>query len=52
MAQARTPIRVVYACGLVIVGTILFLMIYSGMLDGVGEAIFDLAKEIIKFFLG
>jgi hypothetical protein len=52
MAQARTPVRVIYACGLVVAGTIFFLMVYSGMLDSVGEAIFELAKEIIKFFLG
>ena len=45
MAQARTPARVMYACGLVIVGSILFLMIYSGMLEGVGEAIFGNAAH-------
>jgi hypothetical protein len=50
--EARTPVRVMYACGLVIVGTVLFLMIYSGMLEGVGEAIFDFVKEIVKFFIG
>jgi hypothetical protein len=50
--EARTPVRVMYACGLVIAGTILFLMIYSGMLEGVGEAIFDFVKEIVKFFIG
>jgi hypothetical protein len=52
MAQARTPVRVMYACGLVVVGSVLFLMIYSGMLEGVGEAIFDVVKEIVKFFIG
>jgi len=30
----------------------LFLIIYSGMLEGAGEAIFDLVKEIVKFFIG
>jgi hypothetical protein len=50
--EAKTPVRVMYACGLVIVGSILFLMIYSGMLEGVGEAIFDFVKEIVKFFIG
>jgi hypothetical protein len=52
MAQARTPVRVMYACGLVVAGSVLFLMIYSGMLEGVGEAIFDLVKEIVKSFIG
>jgi len=51
MAQARTPVRVMYACGLVVAGSVLFLMIYSGMLEGVGEAIFDLVKEIVKSFI-
>jgi len=32
--------------------SVLFLMIYSGMLEGVGEALFDFVKEIVKFFLG
>ena len=41
-----------YACGLVVAGSVLFLMIYSGMLEGVGEAIFDLVKEVVKFFIG
>jgi hypothetical protein len=50
--EARTPVRVVYVCGLVVVGSILFLMIYSGMLEGVGEALFDFVKEIVKFFIG
>jgi hypothetical protein len=52
MAQARTPIRVVYACGLVVAGTVFFLMVYSGMLDSAGEVLFDFVKEIVKFFLG
>jgi hypothetical protein len=52
MAYARTPVRVIYACGLVIAASILFLMIYSGMLEGVGEAVFDFVKEIVKFFIG
>jgi hypothetical protein len=52
MAYARTPVRVIYACGLVIAASILFLMIYSGVLEGVGEAIFDFVKEIVKFFIG
>jgi hypothetical protein len=52
MDPASTPRRIIYACILVVVGTVFFLMIYSGMLDGVGEALFDFAKEIAKFFLG
>jgi hypothetical protein len=52
MDQASTPKRVIYACILVVMATVFSLMIYSGMLDGVGEALFDLAKEIAKFFLG
>jgi hypothetical protein len=52
MDQASTPKRVIYACILVVVATVFFLMIYSGMLDGVGDALFDFAKEIVKFFLG
>jgi hypothetical protein len=51
MAQARTPVRVIYACGLVVIGSVLFLMIYSGMLEGAGDALFDLVKEIVKFFV-
>ncbi len=51
MDQASTPKRVIYACVLV-VATVFFLLIYSGMLNEVGEALFDLAKEIVKFFLG
>jgi hypothetical protein len=41
-----------YACGLVVAASILFLMIYSGALEGVGEAVFDFVKEIVKFFIG
>jgi len=26
-------------------------MIYSGMFEGAGDAIFEFAKEIVKFFL-
>jgi len=52
MAQASTPKRVIYACGLVVVASILFLMIYSGMFEGFGDAVFDFAKEIVKFFIG
>jgi len=52
MAYARTPVRVIYACGLLIAASILFLMIYSGMLEGVGEAVFDFVKEIVKFLIG
>jgi hypothetical protein len=52
MAQASTPKRVIYAFGLVVVASVLFLMIYSGMLEGAGEALFDLVKEIVKFFIG
>ncbi len=52
MAQNRTPVRVIYACGLVVMGSILFLMIYLGVFEGVGDAVFDLVKEIVKFFLG
>jgi hypothetical protein len=51
MAKANTPKRVIYACGLVVVASILFLMIYSGMFEGFGDAVFDIAKEIVKFFL-
>ena len=52
MAQARTPLHIIYACISVVAITILFLLIYSGMLNEVGEALFDLMKEIAKFFLG
>lgn len=52
MAEASTPKRVIYACGLVAAVSILFLMIYSGVFEGAGEALFELAKEIVKFFLG
>jgi hypothetical protein len=52
MPHARTHVRVLYACGLVVAGAVLFLMIYLGMFEGAGDALFDLAKEIVKFFLG
>jgi hypothetical protein len=52
MSEARTHVRVIYACVFVVAGTILFLMIYSGTLDSLGEALFEMAKEIVKFFLG
>lgn len=52
MAQARTPLHIIYACISVVAVTLLFLMIYSGMLNEVGEGIFELMKEIAKFFLG
>jgi hypothetical protein len=52
MDQASTPKRVIYACILVVVAIVFFLLIYSGMLNEVGEALFEMAKEIAKFFLG
>ncbi len=52
MDQTSTPKRVIYACILVVVATVFFLLIYSGMLNEVGEALFEIAKEIAKFFLG
>jgi hypothetical protein len=52
MDQASTPRRVIYACILVVVAILFFLLIYSGMLNEVGEALFEMAKEIAKFFLG
>lgn len=52
VAPDSTPKRVIYACGLVAVASILFLMIYSGMFEGFGDAVFDIAKEIVKFFIG
>ena len=52
MSEARTHVRIIYACVLVVFATILFLMIYTETLDAVGEALFEIAKEIAKFFLG
>jgi hypothetical protein len=52
MAQAPVPVRVIYVCGFVAAGSILFLLIYTGVFQGVGEEIFEMAKEIVKFFLG
>jgi hypothetical protein len=52
MAQARTPVAVIYACGLLTAGLLLFLMIYSGMFDGAWDALLDLLRELTKYFWG
>jgi hypothetical protein len=52
MSQARTPVSVIYACGLLTAALVLFLLFYFGVFDGLWDALYDLAKEIARFFMG
>lgn len=52
MSQARTPVTLIYAFGLLAVGLVLVLMNYFGMFEGLWDPLFDVMKEIAKFFLG
>ncbi len=48
MSQARAPVAVIYACGLVTGVLILFLMAYSGMFDGAWDALIDLLTDLAR----
>jgi hypothetical protein len=52
MSQARAPVAVIYVCGLLTAGLILFLMAYAGVFDGAWDAVIDLLRVLGKFFWG
>ncbi len=51
MAQPRSSVRaVVYFCWFSAAAMILLLMTYTGVFDGLGDAIYELLKPIGRFF--
>jgi len=50
MPRDRRTAAVVYGCGLMTVGIVLGLMGYLGVFDGLGDALFEMAKDVAKFF--
>jgi hypothetical protein len=51
MPHARLSIRsVIYFCWLSTFILMIFIMAYAGMFDGLGDALYDIAKPIAKFF--
>ena len=50
MQHARGAVRGLYICALLTAGLILTAMTYVGAFDGLGNALFDTAKDIANFF--
>lgn len=51
MAQTRVPLTsLFYFCVFSTASLILLLMTYSGVFDGLGDALVELIKPIAKFF--
>jgi hypothetical protein len=50
MSQARAPVAVIYACGLLTAGLILALLAYGGIFDGAWDNLIENLKDLAKFF--
>ena len=51
MRQARGVVMVFWGWSLFIAGTIFIVMAYTGMLDGIGSALYELLKDTARFLL-
>ena len=51
MAHSRAPVAVIYACGFVMGGSILALMAFFGMFDGLWYPVVDTVKDILRYLL-